>query len=30
VLGGDVRKPPPDWLYQFELDQVIQNYLQLI
>jgi glycosyltransferase involved in cell wall biosynthesis len=30
VLGGDVRKPPPDWLHQFELDQVIQNYLQLI
>ena len=30
VLGGDVRKPPSEWLHQFELDQVIQSYLKLI
>ena len=29
VLGGDMRKPPPEWLHQFELDQVIQSYLKL-
>ena len=30
VLGGDVRKPPPEWLQQFELSHVIQQYLDLI
>lgn len=30
VLGGDVRKPPPDWLEQFERDRVIQQYLDII
>jgi glycosyltransferase involved in cell wall biosynthesis len=30
VLSGDVRKPPADWLRQFELQPVIQQYLQVM
>ncbi len=30
VLSGAARTPPREWLQQFELNQVIQNYLQLI
>ncbi len=30
VLGGDARKPPPEWLSQFERNRVIQQYLDII
>ena len=30
VLSGDVRKPPSEWLSQFELANIIQQYLDII
>lgn len=29
VLNGDVRKPPPEWLHQFEYKTVLQQYVEL-
>ncbi|NMB87059.1 MAG: glycosyltransferase [Chloroflexi bacterium] len=30
VLNGDPRRPPADWLRQFEVDSVTRQYLELI
>lgn len=30
TLNGEVKKPPPEWLSQFEFQHVIQQYLDLI
>ena len=30
VLSGDVRKPPPEWLRQFDLERVIRQYPDII
>ena len=30
VLSGDTRKPPADWLRQFELDYIVEQYLHVL
>lgn len=30
VLDGDMRKPSPEWLRQFELQTILQQYLDLV
>jgi hypothetical protein len=30
VLAGDLRKPPAEWLRQFELETVIHQYLNIM
>jgi glycosyltransferase involved in cell wall biosynthesis len=30
VLSGDVRKPPPEWLLQFEAEPILLQYLSVM
>lgn len=30
VLSGDTRKPPPEWLWQFEAEPVLRQYLSVL
>jgi glycosyltransferase involved in cell wall biosynthesis len=30
VLNGDARKPPADWLRQFELEHVVEQYMNVL